>query len=138
MDSVQPFYQWLKTCPQLQDLQAAYTDGTPGSCGLFSKGEQEISRQYDVTGGVTLKLRWDLEVQYVALRLQGQPDNAQWILDVTRWIREQSLLGKAPRLGDDPRQEYIRVGPGKMQTVRQGGTALYSLSIQAEYVKKKE
>lgn len=138
MDSVQTVYRWLRTCPQLQGLLAEYTDGTVGSCGLFSKGEQEISRQYDVTGGVTLKLRCDLELRYVAPRLQGQPDNAQWVMAVTRWIREQSLAGHAPRLGDDPRQERIRVGPGKMQTVRQGGTALYSLSIQAEFVKKKE
>ena len=102
------------------------TDPTPGSCGLFPLGTEELSRREDVLGNVKLRLRQTYALRRVALR---QEEGAAFMAELAAWIRTQP----APDLGENTR---IRGEKGRLASVSQTGTATYELKIITEFEKE--
>lgn len=102
------------------------TDPTPGSCGLFPLGTEEISRREDLLGNVTCRLRQTFLLRRVAVR--GE-DAAAFMAALSRWIWEQP----APDLGADTR---IRGEKGRLASVDRTDTATYEMKIIAEFEKE--
>lgn len=128
---LQTFPQWDKAC----DLYTDYTDALPGNSGLYPLGAEEISRQEDVLGNVTVRCRY----RFCLCRVAGLADrlaNAQWLLDFQQWVRQQSAAGAAPAFGDDPASERIWAEKGKLSDASQTGTGKYTVTLNAEFIKQ--
>lgn len=126
---------WLKTCPLWGErLTVDYTDGLPGSVGLFPLGVEEISRREDVAGGVSTHCRCVFHLDRVTEGQQNNAENARWLLSFQDWVRQQSLSGNAPKFGNAPARECIRAEKGRLYKASQTGTAIYRVVLTAEYV----
>jgi hypothetical protein len=124
---------WLQTFPGWEDtLCVDYTDGVPGSSGLYPRGVTEISRWEDVLGNVAVRCRCVFTLRRSACPSE---DNARWLLDLQQWVMEQNRLGLVPQFGDDPRQERIRAYEGRLDKSFQTGSGLYTVQLSAEFTK---
>ena len=126
---------WLKKCPMWGErLTVDYTDGLPGSVGLFPLGVEEISRREDVAGGVSTHCRCVFHLDRVTEGQQDNTENARWLLAFQDWVRQQSLAGLAPVFGHEPAREHIRAEKGRLHKASQTGTAIYRVVLTAEFV----
>lgn len=136
MEYLEKMGSWLQSCPLLDGtLQIDHTDGKPGCCGLFPTGLKELSRREDITGGAQATLRCSFVLRRVAANGQGQAEHAGWLLSLQEWIRRQSMAGNAPTFGDAPSRERVWAHSGRLERVDPNGTVLYSLQLQAEFIK---
>lgn len=111
-----------------------FTDGAPGSGGLFPEGITEVSFREDILGNRETEQKL---VVFLYRCTQEQPEDAQWLLDFQNWVTKQSALGKAPHFGDVPHKERLYAEKGKLSQRRSGGN-LYSVMLTAEFTKKYE
>lgn len=119
---------WLKGFPQWQDaLYVDHLEHTPGSCGLFPQGVQVLGRKTDILGGERLHLRSSYQLRRVTT--PGM-DNAQWLLQLQKWVLEQNRSGSAPSLGENTRWS---VENGKLTPGKQPDTGIYTLELMAQY-----
>lgn len=126
---------WLQTCPLWGErLTVDYTDGLPGSVGLFPLGVEEVSRREDVLGGVTARCRCRFAIRRVTEGQQDNRENARWLLTFQDWVRQQSLAGLTPAFGHEPAREQIRAEKGRLENAAQTGTGVYTVELIAEYV----
>ena len=66
---------------------------------------------------------------------EGSTENADWIIDLQEWVLEQSILGKAPTFGDEPREEKIKAQNGTIYGATEEGTAIYMVQLSVEFTK---
>lgn len=59
-------------------------------------------------------------------------DNAARLLDLQTWAAAESAAGRGPVLGNAGR-EVLRAEQGRMEHADAGGTAVYTVRLQAEY-----
>ena len=59
-------------------------------------------------------------------------DNAARLLDLQTWAAAESAAGRGPVLGNAGR-EVLRAEQGRMERADAGGTAIYTVRLQAEY-----
>ena len=59
-------------------------------------------------------------------------DNAARLLDLQTWAAAESAAGRGPVLGNAGR-EVLRAEQGRMERADAGGTAVYTVRLQAEY-----
>ena len=59
-------------------------------------------------------------------------DNAARLLDLQTWAATESAAGRGPVLGNAGR-EVLRTEQGRMERADAGGTAVYTVRLQAEY-----
>lgn len=125
MEQLEIFKNYLMAFPGWGDatLSIDTTASTPGSCGLFPLGTEELSRREDVLGNVTCRLRQTFLLRRVAVR--GE-DAAAFMAELSRWFYEQP----APNLGADTR---IRGEKGRLSSAGHTGTATYEMKIIAEF-----
>ena len=124
---------WLQTYPGWEGtLQFDYADTVPGNSGLYPRGITELSRREDVLGN--RKTRCSC---LFTLRRAAVPglENAQWLLEFQNWVAEQDRMGLAPKFGDEPVSERIRAFEGRLESHAQGGGALYTVQLSAEFTK---
>lgn len=137
MTNLTKLRNWLLTFPGWDEgwvLHTDHTEAEPGNSGLFPLGAEELSRREDVLGNVTVQCRY----RFYLYRVTGQADpqaNAEFLLELQQWVRQQSATGAAPRFGDDPKQERLRAEKGKLSEVSQTGTGTYIVTLTAEFVK---
>ena len=125
---------WLRTFPLWEaDIQVDLTDAVPGSTGLFPKGLQELSRREDVLGNLTVCYRWSFLLRRSAAG-NGE-ENARWLMELQKWAAQQSRLGLAPRFGDIPQQERLRICEGSLVSRQQVGTGSYTALLTADFTK---
>ena len=124
---------WLQTFPQWEDsIQIDFLQARPGSSGLYPKGLTELSRREDVLGNLTLQCRCD----FLLRKNAGiREENARWLLEFQRWVMEQDRMGLAPKFGDAPKSERVRVSDGQLQSLSQTGSALYTVKLWTEFTK---
>lgn len=138
MTDLEKVTSWLKTYPQWTyagPLQVDYTHAVPGNIGLFPQGVTQLQRREDITGNVVTKNRYHFVLYRVCA---GQRDNsaeAQWLMDFQNWVQSQSVAGLAPQFGDVPEEERIWAETGKLRKSRQTGTAMYAVSLFADFTK---
>lgn len=137
MTNLTKLRNWLLTFPLWDEGWVLHTDRTeaePGNGGLYPLGAQELGRLEDVVGNVTVRCRYRFYLYRVTQQADPQA-NAQWLLELQEWIRQQSATGAAPQFGDDPKQERLRAEKGKLNEVSQTGTGTYIVTLTAEFIK---
>lgn len=133
---IENFRNWLMTFPGWEgELPVDYLQNTPGSCGLFCAGEEEVSCREDLVGNVTARCRCKFILYRVTPAGEDNLQYAQWGLSLQRWLQSQSALGLAPKLGDDPATERVYSEKGQFTATRQSGTGRYQVTVWAEYTK---
>ncbi len=137
MTDLETLRQWLRTYPGWGDgeLPVDYADGIPDSFGLYPGGLEELSRQEDVMGNVTVEYRYHFTLHRITA---GQGDNtaeAAWLLDFQHWVQQQSILGLAPHFGDVPYAERLRAQKGELKEASQAATATYTVTLTADFIK---
>jgi len=125
MDILEKVAAWVKSYPGWggADLTVDNTAPTPGSCGLFPLGEEELSRQTDVVGNTRVRYRRNFALRRVAVRGENA---ARWMMDFGRWARTSD----PPALGD---QTVARAVGGRLLTSVVTGIATYDITISLEY-----
>ena len=125
--------QWLQTFPGWEGtLQLDYADAVPGNGGLYPRGITELSRREDVRGNCKTRYSCLFTLRRIAARSQ---ENAQWLLDLQKWVAEQDRQGLAPKFGDEPKSERLRAFEGRLDSHTQAGSALYTVQLRAEFTK---
>lgn len=138
MTDLEKVRQWVLTYPQWGEgtqLHMDYTDAVPGNGGLYPTGQEEVSRREDVLGNVTVQCRYRFSLYRVTTGQEDNGANAQWLMGFQQWVQQQSAAGLAPKFGDAPEKEWIRAEKGKLGEASQTGTAVYAVTLTAEFVK---
>ena len=145
MTALNKIQNWIETFPKYDTLTAFsvdYTGADPSNGGLMPAGLVEISRTTDILGNATVTNQYNFTLYFVFYNSPGDntgsEENAQWLMDFQDWVQEQSVTGEAPSFGDAPRQEIIRAQNGMLLETDNEGTAVYTVNLSAQFVKKFE
>ena len=133
MEQLENMRQWLQAFPLWGQTQI-HLDSLPllpGNAGLYPMGIEVLERKTNLLGTVSLRCRQKFELQKTVCPDQEQ---AAWLLQLQQWILEQSAAGTAPRFGDVPEGEHIRGEKGRLKEMTAAGTAVYAVTITAEYI----
>jgi len=137
MNDLEKLRKWLLTYPNWGEsglMNVDYTDAVPGM-GLYPAGLEELSRQEDVLGNVTVKCRYHFALYRVTAVQEDKTADAQWLLSFQQWVQQQSVTGLAPQFGDVPGAERLRAQKGKLKEASQAGTATYVVTLTADFTK---
>jgi hypothetical protein len=137
--------EWLTTFPgyeRLQSLQVDYLAAEPNSGSIAPSGLIEVSRKENIFGDVTVTKQYNFGLYYVFAKAteddEGSTENAEWITDLQEWVLEQSILGRAPTFGDEPKTEEIKAQNGTIYGATEEGTAIYMVQLSVKFIKKYE
>lgn len=143
MTALEKIREWLETFPlypTLREVSIDYTEAAPNNGGIMPGGLMEISRKKDILGHVTAVNQYSFTLLFVFEKAQGDDDgaekNADFLLRFQNWVQEQSTSGEAPTFGDVPQREVMRAENGALYGTDAEGTALYTVQLTAEFVKK--
>ena len=143
MSALKKIREWLEAFPgndQLASLQVDYVPAEPGSGSIAPSGLVEISRTEDICGNVTVENQYNFGLYYVFAKPteddEGSTQNADWVMDLQEWVQEQSVLGKAPKFGDEPATEQIQAQNGSIYGADEEGTAIYMVQLSVNFKKK--
>lgn len=143
MTALQTIREWIEEFPkysELREFSVDYTEPAPGNGGIMPGGLTEISRRKDIFGNVTVTNQYSFTIYFVFEKAQGDDEgaekNAQFLMDFQNWVQAQSSTGKAPRFGDDPRQETMKAQNGALYGTDAEGTALYTVQLTVEFIKR--
>lgn len=116
---------FLARAPALQGLSLTVGDVGPApyTVGLWCRG-------ITVLGRVTQRCRAEFTLRLCLPRTDA--DNAARLLDLQTWAAAESAAGRGPVLGNAGR-EVLRAEQGRMERADAGGTAVYTVRLQAEY-----
>ena len=134
MTELEVLTAWLKTYHGWAGtLFVDVVEAVPGSTGLYPKGLQELSRREDVLGNLSVRFRWSFQLQRVA----GTDPRADalWLMDFQRWVAQQSLMGRCPIFGDEPKTEQMRACEGSLVSRSQGGSTGYTVLLTVDFTK---
>lgn len=142
MSDLEKVCNWLLTFPKIDRIQGLgvdYYSTKPNNGSVDPAGLVEISRNEDILGNVTVRNQYNFVLYFVLAKSpednKGATENANWLLELQRWIQEQSIRRKVPTFGDDPKTETIRAQNGKVDSADEEGTALYSVLLSIEFTK---
>ena len=142
MAALERIRAWIASYPGydiLGTFQVDYTDRIPANGGIFPSGLVEIRRTEDILGNTTVENQYNFGLYYVFLKALGDDAgaqlNASWIMDFQMWVQEQSVRGKAPVFGDDPRSERIQAQNGVLYEADEEGTATYMVQLSVNFTK---
>ena len=124
---------FLARAPALQGLSLTVGDVGPApyTAGLWCRGITVLDRRENLLGRVTQRCRAEF-----TLRLclpDTRAENEARLLALQAWIAAESAAHRTPVLGSEPQQECLRAEQGRMERAEPGGTAVYTLRLQAEY-----
>ncbi|MDR1668660.1 MAG: hypothetical protein LBR76_01715 [Oscillospiraceae bacterium] len=131
---------WLKTFPGgiPGNFQVDYTGEIPQNAGLFPAGTTEVSRERSVSGRVTVTNRLEFALYAVFEKPVDAPaisaENAEWVMELQRWVQEQSALGLAPVFGNvNTRAETITAQNGAFHSKKDNGAGVYAVTVTAQF-----
>ncbi|MBQ7345479.1 MAG: hypothetical protein IJW45_05395 [Oscillospiraceae bacterium] len=137
--------QWLLGAPgmaEVESLAVDYYPAEPGNGSIGPAGLTEVARREDVLGNVAVEQTMSFQVSFVMVKDESDDAlatrNAQWLLDLQRWVQAQSLGRLAPTFGDLPRREWVRAEDGALKEVSQEGTAVYAVRLTFGFIKMYE
>ena len=124
---MQKLYAFLARAPALQGLTVQVGDvgPAPGTAGLWAGGITVLDRRQNLLGGVRQRCRVCLP--------DTRAENETRLLALQAGIAAESAARRTPMLGSEPQQETLRAEQGRMERAEPGGTAVYTLRLQAEY-----
>ena len=142
MSALKKIREWLQTFPgndRLKSVQVDYVPAEPGSGSIAPSGLVEISRNEDILGNITVENQYNFGLYYVFAKStdddEGSTQNADWLMDLQEWVQEQSILGKAPKFGDEPAAERIQAQNGSIYGADEEGTAIYMVQLSVNFIK---
>ena len=132
---------WLQTWDgysNLRDMQIDYTDQIPGIFGLFPTGLTTTGSEDYIDGSRVLYNQYNFAVYTIFAKAPGDgtssAGNAEWVMNLQRWIQEQSMAHSAPTFGNvDQSLEEISASNGQLYDANAEGTALYMVQITASF-----
>lgn len=126
----------------LSQLDIDYTDAIPNCAGLFPSGLVEVNRTTYINGDVSVLNQCNFALYTVFEKApnedEGATINADWLMDFQKWVQKQSVLGKAPTFGDEPRNEKIVAQNGAIYSADEEGTAVYAIQISVTFINNYE
>lgn len=142
MSALAKIREWLSTFPGnncLESLQVDYVPAEPGNGSIAPSGLLEISRNKNILGNITVENQYNFGLYYVFEKStdddEGSTQNADWLMDLQEWIQEQSIIGKAPKFGDEPSTERIQAQNGSIFGADEEGTAIYMVQLSVNFSK---
>lgn len=137
---MQKLYAFLARAPALQGLTVQVGDvgPAPGTAGLWAGGITVLDRRQNLLGGVRQRCRAEFTLRLCLPLPPGDSataaENAAHLLALQTWVAAECAAGRAPVFGNaDPARETLRAEQGKLERAEPGGTAVYTLRLQAEY-----
>ena len=134
MTDLEKMKRWLDLCPYLQ-ADALYTDTTlavPANAGLYPMGQEILRQKEDVLGIRKADCRDTFLLRCV---LPEGEKAAQLLMKIQNWVFSQNARGITPGFGS---RETVRAEKGRLEKATQVGTALYVLTLTAEFEKEYE
>lgn len=145
MTALEKIRDWIAAYPDFDILSAFrvdYTDQIPANGGIFPSGLVEVSRTQDILGNVEVENQYNFGLYYVFVKAPGDDVgatvNADWIMGFQEWVQEQSVTGRAPTFGDDPKFEQIKAQNGVLYEADEEGTATYMVQLSVLFKKRFE
>ena len=145
MTDLKKVIDWLLTYPApgpLLDLKVDYYAQQPENSSLAPAGLVEISRTEDILGNTKVRNQYNFALHFLLLKpADGDAeatDNAEWLMDLQRWIQEQSILKKVPTFGDEPQKETIKAQNGELTWADEDGTGIYTVMLSVDFTKTYE
>ena len=142
MSDLEKVRNWLLSYPKIDRLQGLgvdYYSAQPNNGSIDPSGLVEISRTTDIIGNTTVKNQYNFALYFVLAKSPeddvGATENANWLLDLQKWIQEQSIRKQTPIFGDDPKTETISAQNGKVDAADEEGTGVYSIQLSIEFTK---
>lgn len=142
MTALEKLKGWLATYGGyniLSEFYVDYTDKAPSNGGVFPSGLVEVQRSRDILGNTTVTNQYNFGLYYVFEKPPGGDTeatvNADWVADFQEWVQAQSVTGKAPTFGDEPRTEKISAQNGMLYEAQEEGTAMYMVQLSVQYKK---
>ena len=137
MTDLEKLISWLQTFPGWEgQLQTDYTAASPVNAGLYPMGLEELERKEDVLGNVAARCRYRFTLQRLVTGQADNAEHAQWLLRLQNWVQQQCAARLAPTFGDDPAAEQIRAEKGRLKEASQAGTAVYTVTVTAEFIRR--
>lgn len=142
MSDLEKVREWLLTYPTpgpLLDLQVDYYAAQPENTSIAPSGLVEISRKEDILGNVTVQNQYNFALNFIREKPADGDEiataNAEWLMDLQRWIQEQSILKKTPTFGDIPEKEQIKAQNGELAFAYEEGVGEYVVLLSINFTK---
>lgn len=142
MTPLETMRTFLRSYPEAAAFDAFridYTDQVPSNAALFPSGLAELERHTDILGNVRVVNQYNFALWCVFPKPPGDDEaasfNADWVMGLQQWVQEQSIMGKAPAFGDEPRTERITAQNGVLFDADAEGTALYTVQVSVQFAK---
>lgn len=142
MSDLDKVRNWLLTFPEIDRIQGLgvdYYSAQPNNGSIDPSGLVEISRKTDIIGNTTVENQYNFALYFVLAKSpeddKGATENADWLLELQKWIQEQSIRKQAPIFGDDPDAETISAQNGKVDAADEEGTGVYSVLLSINFTK---
>ena len=129
MEELEKWKNWLMAYPGWEGALGVDDTGPGMGCGLFPMGVKVLHRQTDVAGNCYVRLRSTCRLRRVCPVSEG----AAWLMDLSRWVQQQSETGNIPHLGDVAATETVTAENGRMEKRDPGGTATYCMDLVVAY-----
>lgn len=145
MTDLERVRQWLGTYPGTAaalEFKVDYFDKAPDSLSIAPSGLVEISRSEDILGNVTVENQYNFALYFVMAKDPGDDDgakfNADLLLDLQRWVQEQSVRHLVPVFGDEPKKEAVKAQNGAIIEASSRGVAIYMVLLSINFIKHYE
>lgn len=139
LETMRTFLRSYPDAAAFDAFRIDYTDQVPSNASLFPSGLVEVERRTDILGNVTVIDQYNFALWCVFPKPPGDDVaagiNAGWVMGLQQWVQEQSVTGKAPVFGDEPRSERISAQNGILYDADAEGTALYSVQVSVRFTK---
>ena len=142
MTDLEKIREWLKAYPgklPVRQLQVDYFSVHPDDGSIDPSGLIEVSRATDIMGNITVENQLNFALYFTLLKSpgddQGATENADLLLDLQKWIQEQSIRRLAPTFGDDPNEETIKAQNGALHLTDEEGVGIYTVQLSVNYTK---
>ncbi len=145
MTALEKIFQWLKSYPEIQRIEAFSVDyhaDAPENSSLAPSGLVEISRTEDVLGNVTVQNQYNFDLHFVLFKAPaddaGAEENANLVMGFQNWVQEQSIRKLVPTFGDEPNRETVRAQNGQLTYADRDGTGIYTVQLSINFTKHYE
>lgn len=142
MTDLEKIREWLSGYPgklPVRQLQVDYFSVHPDDGSIDPSGLIEVSRTADIMGNVTAENQLNFALYFTLLKSPGDDpgatENADMLLDLQKWIQEQSIKKLVPVFGDDPDSETVKAQNGALHLTDEEGVGIYTLQLSINYIK---
>lgn len=133
MSEIQSIIDWLVTYPKFAETFDVAREGTGQLIDYL--GTEIIETTYFVRVGQKERRRNDylLQVSKPFLTMLQRKENADFLVDLQKWVSEQSVNGLVPKLGNIGRQRTWVDAQEFVENVASDETAIYQVQMHIEY-----